>query len=160
MDPLSGSAPARALCSDTLGWGPVSVLLGLRYTDYEEVNFNPNSSTSSYFHYHPVSPVYSISVAVLPTVRVYATYVEALQRGALAPAKAPPMPMLPSARSRPRNTKRGQGRRALRAVPIAFFRIATPSEYTDTTNTFVRNGTARYQGSNSTRRCIRSATCS
>lgn len=137
----------RALyASDTLGWGPVSVLLGLRYTDYEEVNFNPNSSTSSYFHYHPVSPVYSISVAVLPTVRVYATYVEALQRGALAPASTTNA----NASFGPLKTTqyeagvKAEGRWG--SANLAFYRIATPSEYTDTTNTFVRNGTARYQG--------------
>ena len=138
----------RALfASDTGTWGPLSVLVGVRYTDYEEINYNPNSSTSSYFHYHPVSPVFSADLAVIRGVRLYATYVDALQRGGIAPASA----INANASFGPlKSTQYEAGVKAEGRwgnASLAVFRIATPSEYVDAaSNTFVRNGTARYQG--------------
>jgi iron complex outermembrane recepter protein len=137
----------RALfASDTATWGPVSALVGLRYTDYEEINYNPNESLTSYFHYHPVSPVYSLDLTVLHGVRLYATYVQAIQRGALAPATAtnPNASYGPLTSTQYEAGVKAEGRWGNAA--LAVYRIATPSEYVDATNTFVRNGTARYQG--------------
>ena len=135
-----------AFASDTATWGPVSVLVGLRYTDYEEINYNPNQTLSSYFHYRPSSPVVSASLAVVSHVKIYATYVDALQRGGLAPATATNT----NASYGPLKTTQYEA--GIKATgrwgnaSLAVYRIATPSEYIDATNTFVRNGAARYQG--------------
>jgi iron complex outermembrane receptor protein len=150
-----------AYASDTLSWGPVSVLLGLRYTDYEEINYpyattattttapyytTTATSGASYFHYRPVSPVYSASLDITHGLRAYVTYVEALQRGGLAPVTA----SNPNASYGPLTTTqyeaglKSQGRWG--SASIAVYRIATPSEYTNAANIFVRDGTARYQG--------------
>jgi iron complex outermembrane recepter protein len=137
----------RALfASDTATWGPVSALVGVRYTDYEEINYNPNESLTSYFHYHPVSPVYSLDLTVLHGVRLYATYVQAIQRGALAPATATNAndSYGPLTSTQYEVGVKAEGRWG--NASLALYRIATPSEYVDSTNTFVRNGIARYQG--------------
>ncbi len=136
-----------AFASDTATWGPISVLIGARYTDYEEINYNPNQSLTSYFHYHPISPVVSADLAVTHGVRLYATYVDALQRGGIAPASA----INANASFGPLKTTqyeagiKSEGRWG--NASLAVFRIGTPSEYVDAaSNTFVRNGKARYQG--------------
>lgn len=135
-----------AYASDTLSAGPVSLLLGLRYTDYEETNLNPNQTQSSYFHYHPVSPVASLSVEVRKGLRAYVTYVDALQRGGIAPATATNFNASfgPLKSTQIEAGIKAQGRWG--NASLAAFRIKTPSEYVDATNTFVRNGNARYQG--------------
>ncbi len=136
-----------AFVSDTATWGPLSVLVGARYTDYEEINYNPNQSLTSYFHYHPLSPVFSADLAVTRGVRLYATYVDALQRGGIAPATAT------NANASFGPLKSTQYEAGIKAegrwgnASLAVFRIGTPSEYVDAaSNTFVRNGQARYQG--------------
>ena len=132
--------------SDTLEWGPVSVLVGARYTDYQEQNFGATGKETSYFSYKPVSPVYSLTYKVAPQVRAYITYVEALNRGGIAPATA----LNANASYGPlKGTQyeagiKSEGRWG--SASLALFRISQPSEYVDATNTFIRDGAARYQG--------------
>ncbi|MET0238986.1 MAG: TonB-dependent siderophore receptor [Sphingobium sp.] len=135
-----------AFASDTITWGGLSALIGLRYTDYIERNFDPTSKVTSYFHYRPVSPVYSLSYELLPKVRLYGTYVEALQRGGLAPATATNA----NASFGPlKSTQYEVGVKLERAwgdANIALYRIKLPSEYVNGSNAFVRDGEARHQG--------------
>ena len=132
--------------SDTLEWGPVSVLVGARYTDYQEQNFGATGNETSYFSYKPLSPVYSLTYKIAPQIRAYMTYVEALNRGGLAPVTAT------NANASFGPLKATQYEAGLKSegrwgtASLALFRINQPSEYVDGTNTFVRDGSARYQG--------------
>ncbi|MFT3965288.1 MAG: TonB-dependent siderophore receptor [Sphingobium sp.] len=132
--------------SDTISWGGFSALLGLRYTDYTERNFDPASKITSNFRYRPVSPVYSLSYEVLPKVRIYGTYVDALQRGGLAAATT----NNPNASFGPlKSTQYEVGIKAERnwgSANIALYRIKLPSEYVNSANYFIRDGEARHQG--------------
>ena len=77
-----------AYISDTASYGPLSVLVGMRYTHYDEFNINPGSSAISTFKYRPFTPIYAVTLKLPKTIRAYFSYVEALQDGAIAPVTA------------------------------------------------------------------------
>jgi iron complex outermembrane receptor protein len=90
--------------SDTISYGPVSLLLGARLNDYQERDFsnvyepqvgpvytgavyNPAKSGKVVGDYnlHPLSPSYALVVDVTPETKAYASYAEALQASVQAP---------------------------------------------------------------------------
>jgi iron complex outermembrane receptor protein len=132
--------------SDTADWGPVSLLVGARYTDYEEQNFGATAKETSYFQYKPLSPIYSLTYKIAPAIRAYVTYVEALNRGGLAAATT----NNPNASFGP--LKATQYEAGLKAdghwgnASLALFKIKLPSEYVNSANYFIRDGFAQHQG--------------
>jgi iron complex outermembrane receptor protein len=90
--------------SDTVSYGPVSLLLGARLNDYQERDFSnvyepqigPVYTGAVYnnklsgkvvgdYDLHPLSPSYALVVDVAPQTKAYASYAEALQASVQAP---------------------------------------------------------------------------
>jgi len=90
--------------SDTVSYGPVSLLLGARLNDYQERDFTNiyepqvgpvytgavyNNTKSGKvigdYNLHPLSPSYALVVDVAPETKAYASYAEALQASVQAP---------------------------------------------------------------------------
>uniref|UniRef100_UPI0035C9E561 TonB-dependent receptor domain-containing protein n=1 Tax=uncultured Sphingomonas sp. TaxID=158754 RepID=UPI0035C9E561 len=135
-----------AYISDTASYGPLSVLVGVRYTHYDEFNTNPDGSAISTFRFRPFTPIYAVTLKLPGAIRAYVSYVQALQDGAIAPATATNS----GASFGPLNAHQYEA--GLKSAgrwgnaSLAVFRIVQPSEYVDGTNNFVRDGNARYQG--------------
>jgi len=92
--------------SDTVSYGPVSVLVGGRYNDYQERDlaavyepqvydpaytvavFNQARTEKTVISYdlHPITPSYAVIIDVAPQTKLYASYAEALQAGVQAPS--------------------------------------------------------------------------
>ncbi len=135
-----------AYISDTASYGPLSVLLGVRYTHYDEDNINPDGSAISTFKYRPFTPIYAVTLELPHAVRAYFSYVQALQDGGIGSATVTNAGASfgPLSSHQYEAGLKSAGRWG--NASLAVFRIVQPSEYVDASNTFVRNGTARYQG--------------
>jgi len=137
--------------SDTARLGAVELMGGLRYTSYKEFNYQPVQEDTKYSE-NSVTPVAALSLDVAEGVRIYASYVQALQRGTQAPTNAVNSgetfgPL--------KSTQVEAGVKAQRkqwGASLAAFRTEVPSEYLEspaegeTLGRWVRNGERRYQG--------------
>jgi iron complex outermembrane receptor protein len=94
-----------AFLSDTISYGPISLLLGARYNDYQERDlgavYEPQKYDPAYtvavfnealtektvasYNLHPITPSYALIYDVAPQTKLYASYAEALQAGVQAP---------------------------------------------------------------------------
>jgi iron complex outermembrane receptor protein len=95
-----------AFLSDTISYGPLSLLLGARYNDYQERDlgavyepqvYDPAYTVAVYnqaltektvasYNLHPITPSYALIYDVAPQTKLYASYAEALQAGVQAPS--------------------------------------------------------------------------
>jgi iron complex outermembrane receptor protein len=142
----------RALfLSDTLRLGRAELLAGLRYTRYRETNDEPVNADTAYEE-NSVTPVVALSYDIAPGARIYASYVQALQRGANAPETA-----LNFGQSLGpiKSTQYETGVKVQRGVwsaNLALFRTVLPSDYLaaplpgEALGRWVRDGERRYQG--------------
>jgi len=91
--------------SDTVAYGPVSLLAGFRYNDYAERDlaavFEPTVYDPAYtaavfnnaqtekqvisYNIHPITPSFALTVDVAPQTKAYVSYSQALQTGVQAP---------------------------------------------------------------------------
>ncbi|MHB8283141.1 MAG: TonB-dependent siderophore receptor [Caulobacteraceae bacterium] len=81
---LNNFTQGSFFASDTIDWNKWSLLLGARYTLYEDVAHGPTSATTGDFKAYPLSPTVALSYALLPTTRAYVSYVQGLQNGGQA----------------------------------------------------------------------------
>jgi len=91
--------------SDTVAYGPVSLLAGFRYNDYAERDlgavfdktvYDPAYSVAVFndaltekqvisYNLHPITPSFALTVDVAPQTKAYVSYSQALQTGVQAP---------------------------------------------------------------------------
>lgn len=137
--------------SDTLRLGDAELLAGLRYTSYADTVYEP-VPPSPEFSEESVTPVVALSYDVLDGARVYASYVEAVQRGGIAPPTAlnvgqslgPLKSKQIEAGVKAQQRKWGGTLAAYRStVPSDFVAPPLPGEEL---GRFVRDGERRYQG--------------
>ncbi|MET0388372.1 MAG: TonB-dependent siderophore receptor [Polyangiales bacterium] len=137
--------------SDTLKWGGAELLLGLRYTNYKETNNEPVLADTAYSE-GPFTPIAALSYDFIAGVRAYASFVQALQRGAQAPANAL---NFGEAFGPLRSTQYEVGVKVQQRSwggTVAAFRTEVPSEFLapprpdEMLGRWVRNGERRYQG--------------
>jgi iron complex outermembrane receptor protein len=94
-----------AFLSDTISYGPVSLLVGARYNDYQERDlgavyqpqvYDPTYTVAAFneaktektvasYDLHPITPSYALIFDVAPKTKLYASFAEALQAGVQAP---------------------------------------------------------------------------
>lgn len=131
--------------SDTLKLGNAELMLGGRYTFYKEINDEPVLLDTRY-NERSFTPVAALSYDVTRGARVYVSYVQALQRGAQAPADA-----LNYGESfgpiKSRQLEAGiKVDRGDWGGTLAAFRSTVPSEFLNTDRNWVRDGERRFQG--------------
>jgi iron complex outermembrane receptor protein len=116
------------------------VLAGLRYSDYESVGMTRYVA-------HELSPSGAIVFKPVPSVSLYATWVEGLEEGGTAPANTVnAFEVLPPAVSK--QAELGVKAEAFEAVvlTVAAFRIERPSTFRNAENRFVMDGETVYRG--------------
>ncbi|HEY8571069.1 TonB-dependent siderophore receptor [Phenylobacterium sp.] len=140
---------------DRMQWGPLQVIAGLRLSDYESINIPaPNLSNPALtlaptvYTADDTVPALSVVYKPLPNVSLYATYLEGLEEGGVAPLTGVvnPQELLPPATS----TQWEAGAKAefgdSVVASIAYFEIVRPSAFINSQNRFVLDGETEYRG--------------
>lgn len=124
-----------------------SVLGGLRYTRYQQNNYDGSGAiSSSYNRNGVVTPTVALMFKPLPSTTLYGSYVESLEQGGEAPLTTLNAgQMLGPLKSRQYEVgvKTEQARWSATA---ALFRIERGAEYTNSQNVYVQDGQSIYQG--------------
>jgi iron complex outermembrane receptor protein len=159
--------------SDTVSYGPVSLLAGFRYNDYAERDlaavyeptvYDPAYTTAVYneektekqiisYNLHPITPSFALIVDVAPQTKAYVSYSQALQTGVQAPTTgvSNPSAFLPPITS----TQWEVGLKSAYGIvngTVALFRIEEPIGLYGTVlpgstlPIFTLSGNSRYQG--------------
>lgn len=139
--------------ADDVTLGKFSLLVGLRYTDYEDTadprtlaNLHPRPSHIDYSA-HPISPTVALTYALDTNTRLYVSYVGGLQNGTQAPAGTVNV----GETFGPIKTKQYEAgiktEHASWHASAALFQTKQDGSYTDpATATYYQSGTARYRG--------------
>lgn len=125
---------------DRMTWGPLQVLAGLRWSDYRSISARTYSAEE-------VTPAVSALYKLRPWLSVYATYLEGLEEGGIAPANnVNAFEVLPPAKSK--QWEAGAKAEFGEAVvaSLAYFEITKPSAFTNAENRFVLDGETEYRG--------------
>ncbi|WP_176026305.1 TonB-dependent receptor domain-containing protein [Robbsia andropogonis] len=124
----------------------LSILAGLRYTQYRETTWNANGSTASLYSANPVSPTFAVMFKLTKSATAYFSYVESLEAGGSAaitnanyPTTYGPMRSRQYEVGTKLETDRFGG-------SIALFRVDEGYAYTNSQNIYVQNGKKRYLG--------------
>ncbi|MFC7287122.1 TonB-dependent siderophore receptor [Herminiimonas glaciei] len=144
-----GDVTQKALfASDTIKLSErISILAGLRYTDYSQNSYNPNGTPSSSYKQDGVkTPTLALMYKLAPNTMAYASYMESLEPGSsVGVGYANYRSMLDPLKSKQYEIgiKTNQ---ADWSATAAMFRIEKKSEYGNSANVLVQDGTAIYQG--------------
>ncbi len=144
-----GEVTQKALfASDTVQLSErVSVLAGLRYTDYSQTGYNVNGGVSSSYKQDGVkTPTLALMYKLAPRTMAYASYMESLEPGSsVGVGYANYRSMLDPLKSRQYEVGVKTEQTDWSAT-AAVFRIEKKSEYANSANVLVQDGTAIYQG--------------
>ncbi|CAG9231986.1 Ferrichrome-iron receptor [Paraburkholderia sabiae] len=143
----SYTTQAALYASDTVDiTSRLSVLLGLRYTQFRETSYNTDYTVSAGYSASPVTPTVAVMYKTDPYSTVYASYVESLQQGGAAGNT---------------NVNYGETFGPLKSkqyevgfktdhqkwgANLAVFRVDQGYEYTNSQNVYVQSGKKRYTG--------------
>lgn len=126
----------------------IQAVLGVRRSDYESVLSNATAA-------RPVPTVYSAkktspSAALIykpaPWASLYASYLEGLEEGGVAPSNnVNAFEILPPAKTR-QSELGAKAERFGVVASVAYFQIVRPSAYTNSANRFVLDGEVEYRG--------------
>lgn len=133
---------------DRMSWGPLQVIGGLRWADYESVTV-PASLTAPIVRYTAQKTVPTVAVVYkpLPFVSLYATYLEGLEEGGNPPLSATNWDeVLP-----PATSKQWEGGAKAEfgdsvVASVAYFEITRPSAFVNSQNVYVLDGETEYRG--------------
>ena len=144
---ISSYKQRSAFASDTINltdqW---SVLIGARYMDYQNGNWNYAGNSTSKYHITPTTPTYALMYSPRADTTFYASYIEAVQDGgAAANTYANANAVMPPLKSK--QYELGfKTERTDWSASAALFRIQEGAEYGDANNDLVANGEKRYDG--------------
>ncbi|WP_321924019.1 TonB-dependent siderophore receptor [Paraburkholderia guartelaensis] len=139
---------ASAFVSDTMQitsrW---SVLAGLRYTNYSQNNYaTTGEKTSQYSQNGVLTPTFALMYKLEPNTTLYASYVEALEQGAIVDSiYANGGAMLRPLRSRQYEIGIKSEHERWSAT-AALFRIERGAAYANADNVYVQDGNSIYEG--------------
>jgi iron complex outermembrane receptor protein len=126
---------------DRMTLGPVQALVGVRWSDYESV-----SRTATYTA-EEASPALALIYKPLASVSLYATWLEGLEEGGIAPANAVNAnEVLPPAQSK--QWELGAKAELFDDViaSVALFNITRPSAFRNSAGVFALDGETEYRG--------------
>lgn len=144
-----GEVTQKALfASDTIKLSErISVLAGLRYTDYSQTSFNNNGSVSTTYRQDGVkTPTLALMYTFAPNTMAYVSYMESLEPGSsVGIGYNNYQSMLDPLKSKQYEAGIKTNQNGWSAT-AAVFRIEKKSEYGNAANVLVQDGTAIYQG--------------
>ncbi|MDB5702270.1 MAG: TonB-dependent receptor [Sphingomonadales bacterium] len=132
--------------ADTISLGKFSLLLGLRYTDYEDTVRSATDAVTAVYKAHPISPTIALTYSLAPSARAYVSFVKGLQNGGAAGATN----VNNGETFGPIETKQYEA--GLKADhgkwngAVAIFRTEQDANYVTVDNRYVQSGKVRYQG--------------
>ncbi|MGF6769942.1 iron complex outermembrane receptor protein [Paraburkholderia sp. GAS199] len=138
---------AAVYASDTVELtSRLSALVGVRYTQFRQHQYDPDGTVASQYSANPVTPTFALMFKTDPYSTVYASYVQSLEQGGAAgntnvnyPQTFGPL----------RSTQYEIGYKTDHAkwgANLALFRVDQGYNYTNLQNVFVQDGTKRYTG--------------
>jgi len=135
-----------AYVSDRVTFGPVELLAGVRWSDYESAS-NLLAAKPTVYTVTEASPAVAVLYKPARNISLYATYLEGLEEGGIAPANATNAnEVLPPATSKQWEL----GAKAEFAVGVvasaAYFEITRPSAFRNSAGRFVLDGETEYRG--------------
>ncbi|AOY00728.1 hypothetical protein BJP62_09945 [Jeongeupia sp. USM3] len=144
----SDTTQQSLFASDTITFDEQwSLLVGLRYTDYEQRSFDAASGTQTgSYDRSPTTPTVALIYKPVQNVSLYGSYVEALQQGGSAP-KAAANANTVMAPIKSRQYEVGvKTDNAGWSASAALFRLERGLEYVNSGNVYVQDGTEISQG--------------
>ena len=131
---------------DRVTWGPLQLMAGLRWTDYESIS-NLAAVEPTVYAATETTPAVALIYKPRPWLSLYATYLEGLEAGGTAPANAAnPDDVLPPARSEQwevgAKAELAQGVTA----SLSYFGITQPSAFRNAAGFFRLDGETEYRG--------------
>ncbi len=140
-----------AFASDTATWGDAELLAGVRYTSYKDTINEPVPPSFDYKE-SSATPVLALSYDIAQVARVYGSYVEALQRGGIAPPTAQNVGQSLGPLKSNQWEAGVKAQQTFWGGTLAAYRTTVPSEFVtmplpgEALGRFVRDGERRYQG--------------
>lgn len=132
--------------ADTLSWGPWSLLLAVRYTDYTNTVRGPTNAVTAVYTAKPATPTYALTYAVAKDTRLYASFTKGLQNGGAAGATN----VNNGETFGPIETKQYEAgiktQHANWNATAAAFLTKQDANFVTTANVYVQSGKARYRG--------------
>lgn len=141
------SAQKAAFASDTVQFNKQwSVLLGLRYSDYDQTSYNTAGAVTNQYNKKPVTPTVAVMFRARPDTLLYASYVEAIEQGStVGVTYANAEEVLPPIKSKQYEIgAKLEGRDW--GGTAALFEIDRGAEYANAQNYYVSNGQVRLRG--------------
>jgi iron complex outermembrane receptor protein len=143
----SRTTQAALYASDTVAFtSRLSLLLGLRYTQFREDVYDPSSAVSSQYSADPVTPTVALMYKTDPYSTLYASYVEALEQGGSAANTNVNYPDTYGPLKSKQYEIGFKSDRRTWGASVALFRVDQGYDYTNTANVFVQDGIERYTG--------------
>ena len=141
------SAQKAVFASDTVGFSDQwSVLLGLRYSDYDQTSYNTAGVVTNQYKKTPVTPTVAVMFRPRADTLVYASYVEALEQGStVGTTYANADEVLAPLKSKQYEVGAKHDGRSW-GVTSALFEIDRGAEYANAQNYYVSNGQVRLRG--------------
>jgi iron complex outermembrane receptor protein len=131
---------------DRMTWGPLQVMAGVRWADYESRS-NLAAATPTVYSADNTTPAVAVIYKPVDWLSLYATYLEGLEEGGIAPANTVnAFEILPPAKSE--QWEAGVKAELAQGVvaSLAYFRIVRPNAFTNAERRFVLDGEVEYGG--------------
>lgn len=132
--------------ADTIDWGQWSLLVGLRYTAYQDTNLGSTGNTVAVYNAYPITPSFALTYKFPAHTNIYVSYVEGLQNGGQAGTSNK---NYPDTFGPIRSKQYEAGLKTDHSTwngSLALFRTIQGAGYTNAANYYVQDGQVRYQG--------------
>jgi iron complex outermembrane receptor protein len=131
---------------DRMAWGPVQVLGGLRWSDYESVTTPPAGRITPY-QVKETTPLAAVIYKPVDWISLYATYLEGMEEGGVAPQTAiNAFEVLPPAKSDQWEVGAKAEIGGSVVTSVSYFEITRPNAFTNSDRRFVLDGEVEYRG--------------
>ncbi|MFM0737988.1 TonB-dependent siderophore receptor [Paraburkholderia xenovorans] len=138
---------AAVYASDTVQFTPrLSALLGLRYTQFRQHQYDPTSIETSQYSANPITPTLALMFKTDPYSTAYASYVESLEQGGAAGNTNANYPQTYGPLRSKQYEIGFKTDHAKWGANLALFRVDRGYDYTNTSNVYVQDGTQRFTG--------------
>jgi iron complex outermembrane receptor protein len=132
--------------SDTITLGDFSLIAGARLNKFEQTNLNAAGATTATYEKTPLTPTVALRYKPMDWMTIYGSYVQSLEKGGQASVINANFGDIFGPLESEQFELGFKADRSAWSASMAAFRILRGAEYTNSSNVFVQDGEARYQG--------------
>lgn len=132
--------------SDTVTWGPFSLLAGARLNRFLQTNINAAGAVTASYDTTPVTPTVALRYKPNRAMTLYASYVGALEKGGQASVINANYGTIYGPLKSRQYEIGFKADTTSWGANLALFRIERGAEYTNSANVYVQDGESRFQG--------------